>query len=104
MVNKGKWDTGGGEIQVALKVLKDNSLEGVCSIELCKQQSCLDPSLIWDTAFCMRNMYLPPAFLFFFAAAKTKFLQEAAIIGQFSHANIIRLCGVVTVGKPVSSQ
>ena len=32
-----------------------------------------------------------------------KFLQEAAIMGQFFHPNIIRLFGVVTVGKPVSS-
>ena len=33
---------------------------------------------------------------------KVKFLQEAAILGQFNHPNIIRLHGVITVGKPVS--
>ena len=33
---------------------------------------------------------------------KVKFLQEAAIVGQFSHPNIIKLHGVVTVGEPVS--
>ena len=32
---------------------------------------------------------------------KVKFLQEAAIMGQFFHPNIIRLYGVVTVGDPV---
>ena len=31
-----------------------------------------------------------------------KFLKEAAIMGQFSHPNIISLLGVVTVGEPVS--
>ena len=30
-----------------------------------------------------------------------KFLQEAAINGQFHHPNVIKLHGVVTVGKPV---
>ena len=33
---------------------------------------------------------------------RVKFLQEAALMGQFSHFNIIRLYGVVTVGAPVS--
>lgn len=31
-----------------------------------------------------------------------KFLQEAAIQGQFQHPNIVKLIGVVTVGQPVS--
>ena len=31
-----------------------------------------------------------------------RFLQEAAINGQFRHSNIVELLGVVTVGKPVS--
>ena len=33
---------------------------------------------------------------------KVKFLQEAAINGQFRHPNIVKLLGVVTVGEPVS--
>ena len=33
---------------------------------------------------------------------KLRFLQEAAINGQFRHPNIVRLHGVVTVGEPVS--
>ena len=33
---------------------------------------------------------------------KVKFLQEAAINGQFHHPNIVKLLGVVTVGEPVS--
>ena len=32
---------------------------------------------------------------------KLKFLQEAAINGQFKHPNIVKLHGVVTVGEPV---
>ena len=36
------------------------------------------------------------------AQKKVKFLQEAAIMGQFFHSNVIRLFGVVTVGEPVS--
>ena len=30
------------------------------------------------------------------------FLKEAAIMGQFSHSNVVQLYGVVTVGEPVS--
>ena len=33
---------------------------------------------------------------------KVKFLQEAAIMGQFHHPNIVKLHGMVTVGEPVS--
>lgn len=33
---------------------------------------------------------------------KIKFLQEAAINGQFHHRNVVKLIGVVTVGEPVS--
>ena len=32
---------------------------------------------------------------------RVKFLQEAAINGQFRHPNIVKLHGVVTVGEPV---
>ena len=33
---------------------------------------------------------------------RVKFLQEAAINGQFRHPNVVKLLGVVTVGEPVS--
>ena len=33
---------------------------------------------------------------------RLKFLQEAAITGQFRHPNVVRLLGVVTLGEPVS--
>ena len=33
---------------------------------------------------------------------RVKFLQEAAIMGQFRHPNVVKLHGVVTVGEPVS--
>ena len=33
---------------------------------------------------------------------KIKFLQEAAIMGQFQHPNIVKLLGMVTVEEPVS--
>ena len=33
---------------------------------------------------------------------RVKFLQEAAIMGQFRHPNVITLHGVVTVGEPVN--
>lgn len=35
-------------------------------------------------------------------AERLKLLQEAAIMGQFAHSNVVRLHGVVTVGEPVS--
>ena len=35
-------------------------------------------------------------------AEKIRFLQEAAINGQFSHPNVVQLMGVVTTGEPVS--
>ena len=34
---------------------------------------------------------------------KVRFLQEAAIMGQFSHPNVVKLYGVVTLGEPVCS-
>ena len=33
---------------------------------------------------------------------KVKFLQEAAIMGQFKHPNVVKLYGVVTEEEPVS--
>ncbi len=33
---------------------------------------------------------------------KVKFLQEAAIMGQFNHSNVIKMHGVVTLEEPVS--
>ena len=35
-------------------------------------------------------------------AEKIRFLQEAAINGQFRHPNVVQLIGVVTKGEPVS--
>ena len=60
-VNKGKWNHGAEQKDVALKMLKSDASpqDGV------------------------------------------KFLQEAAINGQFHHENIVRLYGVVTIGNPV---
>ena len=34
--------------------------------------------------------------------SRVKFLREAAIMGQFSHRNVVTLFGVVTLGEPVS--
>ena len=33
---------------------------------------------------------------------RVKFLQEAAIMGQFRHPNVVTMYGVVTEGEPVS--
>ena len=33
---------------------------------------------------------------------KVKFLQEAAIMAQFKHPNVIQLYGIVTDGEPVN--
>ena len=34
-------------------------------------------------------------------AIKTKFLKEAAIMGQFHHPNVVKLYGVVTMSEQV---
>ena len=54
---------GGGEVEVAVKTLKEGSGE----------------------------------------EDRVKFLQEAAIMGQFKHHNVVTMYGVVTDGEPVSS-
>lgn len=33
---------------------------------------------------------------------KVKFLQEAVIMGQFNHTNVVKIYGVVTLDEPVS--
>ena len=33
---------------------------------------------------------------------RVRFLQEAALLGQFCHKNVVSLYGVVTVGSPVT--
>ena len=53
---------GGGEVEVAVKTLKEGSGE----------------------------------------EDRVKFLQEAAIMGQFKHHNVVTMYGVVTDGEPVS--
>ena len=53
---------GGGEVEVAVKTLKEGSRE----------------------------------------EDRVKFLQEAAIMGQFKHHNVVTMYGVVTDGEPVS--
>ena len=35
---------------------------------------------------------------------RVKFLQEAAIMGQFRHPNVVTMYGVVSEGEPVSVQ
>ena len=32
---------------------------------------------------------------------RVKFLQEAAIMGQFTHPNVVKMYGVVSDGEPV---
>lgn len=34
--------------------------------------------------------------------SKVKFLQEVAIMGQFSHPNVVKLHGLVSTDEPVS--
>ena len=62
-VYKGVWQSGKGEIEVAVKTLKKGSDEN----------------------------------------GRVKFLQEAAIMGQFKHPSIVTMHGVVTEGEPVRS-
>ena len=59
---KGVLDSKDGEVDVAVKTLKEGSAED----------------------------------------DRVKFLQEAAIMGQFKHHNVVTIYGVVTRGEPVS--
>ena len=34
---------------------------------------------------------------------KVKFLQEAAIMGQFKHSNVVEMHGMILIGEPVSA-
>lgn len=56
------WQRPAGNIEVAVKVLKNSAGEG----------------------------------------DRIKFLQEAAIMGQFNHTNVVKLHGMVTLDEPVS--
>ena len=62
MVYKGVLQSAGGEVEVAVKTLKEGSEK----------------------------------------EDRVKFLQEAAIMGQFKHPNVVTMYGVVTDGEPVS--
>ena len=62
MVYKGMLQSADGEVEVAVKTLKEGSEK----------------------------------------EDRIKFLQEAAIMGQFKHPNVVTMYGVVTDGEPVS--
>ena len=61
MVYKGVLQSASGEVEVAVKTLKEGSRK----------------------------------------EDRVKFLQEAAIMGQFKHPNVVTMYGVVTDGEPV---
>ena len=62
MVYKGLWESPKGQMEVAVKTLKEGSGE----------------------------------------EDRVKFLQEAAIMGQFKHHNVVEMYGLITDGEPVS--
>jgi serine/threonine protein kinase len=62
MVYKGVMDRGSGEMDVAVKTLKEGSG----------------------------------------GEDRVKFFQEAAIMGQFKHHNVVTIYGIITQGEPVS--
>jgi len=62
-VFKGLWNSAEGQVEVAVKTLKEGAGE----------------------------------------EDRVKFLQEAAIMGQFKNPNVVKMYGVVTVGEPVSN-
>ena len=35
---------------------------------------------------------------------RVKFLQEAAIMGQFKHPNVVEMYGMITMSQPVSNK
>ena len=61
MVYKGLWESPKGQMEVAVKTLKEGSEE----------------------------------------EDRVKFLQEAAIMGQFKHHNVVEMYGLITDGEPV---
>jgi len=57
---------------------------------------------VWQTVKQTRDVAIKTLKKDANAADRVKFLQEAAINGQFRHPNVVSLLGVVTIGEPVS--
>ena len=56
----------------------------------------------WNTVKGLREVAIKTLKTSASEEEEVRFLQEAAINGQFHHRNVVKLCGVVTVGHPVS--
>ena len=57
---------------------------------------------VWDSPYGPQDVAIKLLRTNSDSSEKTKFLQEAAIMGQFRHSNIVRLIGAVTLSEPVS--
>lgn len=57
---------------------------------------------IWHSTFGLKEVAIKTLQDKAKEAERVKFLQEAAIMGQFYHSNIVHLYGVVTEGESVS--
>lgn len=66
------------------------------SLELCRRESGSRPDGTLEVA--IKTLKTDAA-----QTDRVKFLQEAAIMGQFKHNNVVKLYGVVRSGEPVSA-
>ena len=57
---------------------------------------------VWSISGTMKEMAVKTLKPGSSESDQVRFLQEAAIMGQFNHPYVVKLYGVVTVGDPVS--
>ena len=55
----------------------------------------------WDSKMGLRDVAIKTLKDDRSESCRVKLLQEAAIMGQFRHPNIVQIYGVVTMGEPV---
>ena len=58
---------------------------------------------VWETPYGPKDVAIKMLKPGTSQSQKVKFLQEAALMAQFKHPNIVRLFGAVTLEEPVSS-
>ena len=104
-VYKGVWKSGGKQVPIAIKTLKVRFVSKkparvMTSLSYCSLSCLLFSSLFFPCPhpLCFMLLHIQPHSS---AKQRNDFLAEASIMGQFTHPNVVKLYGVVTVVEPV---